>query len=162
MRTRIATCIIGLALLGVANAQANDAHHPDATAQKSAPAPKATAPNQAAQSTERFENARRQMQRMLAEMDEIRQTKDPAERQRLMDEHWRTMQETFQAMRGMGGPTMMGMMGPQGMGGGSSQTQSGKRGMGMVDRMDMMEKRMDMMQMMMEQMMQQQNPPATK
>ena len=55
---------------------------------------------------------------------------------------------------------MMAMMGPQGMGGATNRAQSGKRGAGMNQRMDMMEKRMDMMQMMMEQMMQQQNPPA--
>ncbi|RQP27733.1 hypothetical protein [Burkholderia ubonensis] len=159
MKTRIATCIVSFALLAAANAQANDAHHPDAAAQKSAAAPKAATPGQSAQSTERFENVRRQLQKMLAQMDAIRETKDSAERQRLMDEHLRTMQETMQSMRAMGGPMMMGMMAPQGMGGAQNQMQSGKRGgAAMSERMDMMEKRMDMMQMMMEQMMQQQAP----
>lgn len=155
------TAVIGSAvLLAATGAYANDAHHPETATQKSATAPKKTTSGQSDQSAERFENARRQMQKMLAEMDAIRETKDPAERQRLMDEHMRTMQDTMQAMHAMGGPMMMNMMGPQGMGGGGSQAQSGKPG-GMGARMDMMERRMDMMQMMMEQMLQQQQtPPA--
>ncbi|WP_230951677.1 hypothetical protein [Burkholderia diffusa] len=55
---------------------------------------------------------------------------------------------------------MMNMMGPQGMSGVTNRAQSGKRGGSANERMDMMEKRLDMMQMMMEQMLQQQKPPA--
>lgn len=159
MKSTITTCIVSAILLVATSAYANDAHHPETATQKSATAPKAATSGQSDQSAERFENARRQMQKMLAQMDAIRETKDPAERQRLMDEHMRTMQDTMQSMHAMGGPMMMNMMGPQGMGGGGSQAQSGKRG-GMGERMDVMEKRMDMMQMMMEQMLQQQTPPA--
>jgi hypothetical protein len=74
------------------------------------------------------------MKTMHAQMDKIRQTADPKEREKLMAEHMKTMQEGMQMMQGMGGG-MMGMMG----GGQGPQ---------------MMEGRMDMMQMMMEQMMQ--------
>ncbi|MBF5008692.1 hypothetical protein [Burkholderia pseudomultivorans] len=157
MKARIATCVVSALLLVTANTYANEAHHPEAAPQKSATVSKKVVPGQSDQSAERFENARRQMQKMLAQMDAIRETKDPAERQRLMDEHMRTMQDAIQSMHAMGGPMMMNMMGPQGMGGGGSEAQSGNRG-SMGARMDMMEKRMDMMQMMMEQMLQQQMP----
>ncbi|WP_233217292.1 hypothetical protein [Trinickia dabaoshanensis] len=159
MRTALSLFAVStaLAMAMAANVRANDAHHPASAAQPGVSAPKVSASEQSA---ERLEDARRQMQKMLAQMDEIRQTKDPVARQRLMDEHMRTLQDAMQSMHAMGGPMMMAMMGPQGMGGATNRVQSGKRGAGMNQRMDMMEKRMDMMQMMMEQMMQQQNPPA--
>ncbi|VCJ27879.1 conserved secreted protein [Burkholderia pseudomallei] len=164
MKTRIALLIASAAFVAAANVQANDAHHPTTTGtQGSATTSKSATTAQAgpAAQTERFEEARRQMQKMMAQMDQIRQTKDPAERQKLMDEHMRTMQDTMQSMHAMGGPMMMDMMGQQqGMGGVPSHSQSGKRGSGMNERMEMMERRMDMMQMMMEQMLQQQKPPA--
>jgi hypothetical protein len=89
------------------------------------------------------------MKEMQAHMEKIRQTTDPNERQKLMAEHMKSMQEGMQMMRGAGGGMMGmmggaaggGMMGPRGGGGQSPQ---------------MMERRMDMMQMMMEQMMQHQ------
>jgi len=84
------------------------------------------------------------MKTMQAQMDKIRQTTDPKEREKLMTEHMKSMQEGMRMMRGMGGG-MMGMMGGGMMGGGAG-SQS----------MPMMEGRMDMMQMMMEQMMQHQ------
>jgi len=91
------------------------------------------------------------MKDMRQQMDRLRATTDPQERQKLMQEHMRTMQENMEAMRGMGGPTMMGggqhggmaMGGPKGAVGGT-----------LIQRQEMMENRMDMMQMMMAQMMQ--------
>jgi len=65
------------------------------------------------------ESYRQQMQghmsRMREQMNGIAQATDPAERQRLMDEHWRSMYQDMQTMRGMGwmweGPMMgRGMM----------------------------------------------------
>ena len=47
---------------------------------------------------------------MQTQMDRVRATADPAERQKLMQEHMASMQEGMKSMRGMGGPTM-GMMG---------------------------------------------------
>jgi hypothetical protein len=62
-----------------------------------------------------------------------------------------TMQENMQAMRGMGGPMMMG----SGLSGGPAKGGHKHTVRGdMTQRQEMMEKRMDMMQMMMEQMMQ--------
>lgn len=163
IRTTLPLFAVAAVLALSTSARADDAHHPASTAQPGVSAPKASAATQAkpsAQSTDRFEDTRRQMQKMLAQMDEIRETKDPAVRQRLMDEHMRTMHDALQSMRGTGGPMMMNMMGQQGMGGVTNRAESGRRGADANTRMDMMEKRMDMMQMMMEQMLQQQNPPA--
>ena len=51
------------------------------------------------------------MQRMHDQMAQIRSTKDPAERERLLQKHWRDMYRNMQTMRGMGwmwGGTMPG------------------------------------------------------
>lgn len=107
---------------------------------------------------------------MQQQMDKIRQTQDPQARQRLLQEHWTTMQSSMQLMHGMGGPGMMG--------GGA------KRGMGMMgwghmsdyskltpeqlkQRQYMTDQRLRMHQMMMDQIMQQnywmgQSQPAPK
>ncbi|MGP1680500.1 MAG: hypothetical protein ACTS6J_25520 [Burkholderiales bacterium] len=85
---------------------------------------------------------------MQQQMEKLRATTDPQERQKLMQEHMQAMQENMKTMRGMGGP-MMGMTG--GNDGGMSP---GMLGGDPKQRQEMVEKRMDMMQMMMEQMMQ--------
>lgn len=74
------------------------------------------------------------MQEMHKTMECIQQSKDPAERQRLMQEHMEQMRKIMGDMHGMM---------DKGMGGGMSAE----------DRQRMMQKRMDMMQGMMEQMM---------
>ncbi len=56
-----------------------------------------------------------QMNQMQAQMDQIRKTQDPQERQRLLKQHWDTMQSAMSTMHGMWGT---GMMGPRMMGGG--------------------------------------------
>ncbi|MBB5502418.1 hypothetical protein [Paraburkholderia sp. MM5384-R2] len=68
---------------------------------------------------------REQMKTMQAQMNQIRQTQDPQERQKLLQQHWATMQSAMTTMRGMWEPGMMGydgrgpgMMGPGMMGGG--------------------------------------------
>lgn len=93
------------------------------------------------------------MKKMQQQMEILRTTTDPTERQTLMHAHMQTMQENMKSMRSMGGPMMKGEGEPSGM------MMGGKKG-GMMEGGDMMkhhammEKRMDMMQMMMEQMMQ--------
>jgi hypothetical protein len=66
-----------------------------------------------------------QIKTMHAQMDAIRQTQDPQERQKLLQQHWATMQSAMATMRGMWGPGTAGpgrmghgMMGPGMMGGG--------------------------------------------
>lgn len=143
--------IVPLLLAGLlaTTAHADDKHHPPVAA-KPAPAPAAAVQDQ------RFNAAYDHMKKMMAQMDKIKATKDPAERQRLMQEHMDSLHAGMQAMRPAGGG-MMQMMNCQMMQNGAGQCpmmgqqhQHGRQGPGA--RMDMMEKRMDMMQMMMEQM----------
>jgi hypothetical protein len=59
-----------------------------------------------------------QMKTMLAQMDQIGKTQDPQERQKLLEQHWGTMQSAMTIMHGMWGPGMMGHgTGPGMMGG---------------------------------------------
>ena len=88
-------------------------------------------------------------------MNKIASTTDPAERQKLKEEHMQTMRENMKAMRSMGGPTMEA----------SSMAMGDKKGGATAGgdvktRQEGMAKRMDMMEMMMEQMMQ--RDPAAK
>jgi hypothetical protein len=104
--------------------------------------------------------------KMQEQMGKIRQTKDPKERQRLLQEHWQTMHEGMGMMGGgMGGG--MGR-GPRGggamMGAGPAGCPLGAAPEAIACRQGMMERRMEMMQMMMENMIehQGQTAPATK
>jgi hypothetical protein len=93
------------------------------------------------------------MKKMQQQMETIRATSDPKERQKLMREHMEMMQGGMKSMRGMGGPMAMG----GGQGGGMAMGEGKGKGMGsgdMMQRHEMMEKRIDMMQLMMAQMMQ--------
>lgn len=159
-------------VLLAANGWANDAHHPDkdnkpaaaSASQAAKPAPMAAA-RPAADTEQQFAQAQDHIKKMLTQMEQIRQTKDPKERQRLMAAHLQTMQQSAQAMRPMGGGMMMDMMNCSMMdkkGGASSMGMMGSQGCMMMGksaakpdtgkRVDAMEKRMDMMQMMMDQM----------
>ncbi|MBZ2168867.1 DUF4175 domain-containing protein [Marinobacter sp. F4216] len=108
-----------------------------------------------------------QMHQNWSRMDEMMQqipNSSADERQRLMEEHWKAMEEQMGLMHeGMMGPGMMGqsghgmMHGNQGQGMMQGQPESGKQSKGAnqpsVDqRMRMMEERMNQMQLMMEQM----------
>ncbi len=55
---------------------------------------------------------REHMQRMQEQMRKIAQTTDPQERQHLMQEHWQSMYQDMQTMRGMGWMWNGHMMGP--------------------------------------------------
>ena len=90
------------------------------------------------------------MTKMQEQMQKIRATTDPKERQKLMLEHMSTMRNAMGTMMKMGGPGT-GMMPGGGMMGGPSATPAPGDVPG---RMGMMEQRMGMMQMMMDQMMQ--------
>lgn len=119
--------------------------------------------------------------KMQDQMARLNKTTDPKEREKILEEHWKTMHEGMDAMMGRGGMgrgMMMGGMGMMGPGGGGMGMGPGGRmgagpgsGMGpmspemMEQRQRRMEQRIDMMQMMMDQMMQQQGrsgpmPPA--
>ncbi len=111
--------------------------------------------------------AQENMKKMQAQMDEIRQTQDPQARQKLLRDHWATMQGNMQMMHGMWGPGMMGccaggpmmghgMMGGHMMGGpmwGDYRRLTPEQ---LKQRQYMMEQYMPMQQMMMDHMMQHQ------
>lgn len=61
------------------------------------------------------------MSQMQGQMDQIGKTQDQQERQRLLQQHWDTMQSAMSIMHGMWGTGMMGqgMMGHGMMGGGA-------------------------------------------
>lgn len=82
-------------------------------------APPAQVPN-TAEFDKQLAQVQAEMKTMQAQMDQVRQTKDPQERQRLLRQHWATMQSAMSAMRGLWRPGMMGgpgMMEPGTMGG---------------------------------------------
>jgi hypothetical protein len=117
----------------------------------------------------RMAQVQENMKNMQEQMDKIRQTQDPQARQKLLQDHWATMQNNMQLMHGMWGPgggmgccmggpgmgpgMMMGpMMGWGHMGGYYSKlTPEQQR-----QRQYMMDQYMGMQQMMMDHMMQHQ------
>lgn len=110
--------------------------------------------------------AQEYMKKMQEQMDNIRQTQDPQERQKLLQEHWVTMQNNMQLMHNMWGPD----------GGIGCCMQGSPRGPGMMrgwrhmggqysrltpeqlkQRQYMMDQYVPMQQMMMQHMMQHQH-----
>jgi hypothetical protein len=113
-----------------------------------------------APSEQQFEAAYQHMKKMLAQMEQIKASKDPLERQRLMQEHRQAMRDGAMAMRASGGPMMRGMQCPA-HAGQDCPMPAKPRGAGRAhERMGMMEHRMDMMQMMMEQMIEHEHQKA--
>lgn len=106
-------------------------HHPDGAAPKPAQTAPAT-PEQQMSAMDKQLQLMRDMSRKLAD------AKTPQERQAVMAEHQKTMQDSMKMMGQMQGIPMgdMGMMGGQ-----------------MMQRHTLMEKRMDMMQAMMQMLM---------
>ena len=90
-----------------------------------------------------------QMKKMHDMHEKMMAAKTPEERNKLMAEHMKTMQDGMKMMEGMGGAGMSGMSGMDGM--------KGMKSMGDMKDMpahhQMMEKRMQMMQSMMQMMM---------
>ncbi len=149
---------------------ADDAHHPEqsgAAVVKSAPGKMVPADKKSTVhrkslvhmgscsiTDEQMGKAQERMKQAQAIMVKIREAKDPAERQQLMQAHMQMMRDTMSMMDGM----KMGMMGggqEMGMGmkgQGKGQAKAGNP----MHRDQMMEERMGMMQMMMEQMLERQ------
>lgn len=108
--------------------------------------------------------AQENMKKMQEQMDKISQTKDPREQQRLLQEHWTSMQSNVQVMRdmwssggwtgccmgcaGMGYPMMMGQRG--------ISTPSANPTPDSIHRQQMMDRFSGMQQLMMDQMRQHQ------
>ena len=105
------------------------------------------------------------VEQMQAQMDKIHKTQDPQERQRLLQDHWNSMQAAMSTMDGMWGPN--GCFGGAGMMGGGHMMMGGNM-MGwdhmrgyysgltpeqMKQRQYMMDRYMPMQQMMMDHML---------
>ena len=88
-----------------------------------------------------------QIKSMQAMHDKMMSAKTPEERNKLMAEHMKSMQDGMKMMEGMASPGMAGMQGMQG---------------GMGAHHAMMEKRMAMMQTMMKMMMERLPDPSKK
>lgn len=111
----------------------------------------------------RMSQIQAQMKQMQAQMENIRQTQDPQERQKLLQEHWTAMQNARGMMHGMQGPGMMDccmgghMMGGHMMNGpmmwGDYQRLTPEQ---LKQRQYMMDQYMGMQQQMMDQMMEHQ------
>lgn len=149
------------------------------TATKTAAAP--TAPDVKAYD-QRLAEAQAQMKRMQEQVDRLRQTQDPQERQKLFQDHYAAMQNAMTAMHGMWGPGMMGCCGGGTMHGpGMMMGGPGMMGWGgahgyyskltpdqLKQRQYMMDQYMGMQQMMMDHMLWRQQwmapvtPAATK
>jgi hypothetical protein len=89
------------------------------------------------------------MQAMRALMERIQNTKDPEERQRLLDEHAQSMQQGMMMM----GRMMPAPGGGQRQGGQCAETDAACQMQRMQNQQQMMGQHMGMMRMMMEQMM---------
>ena len=113
---------------------ADEAHHPDQKTGATAPAADQT-----------IQKMQANTKRMQSQLEQMTKSKDPKQRQKLMQEHMQTMQENMMAGKSMMGGKMDCPMMKDGMG------MMGQGGMGpeaMMERMQKMEKRMDMMEQM--------------
>jgi len=147
-------------LLAVPVARAADEQRPDQSA-----GPAAAAPPVSAKDTElALQQMKQNADKLRAQMDKILKTKSPSERQKLIQEHMQTLRASLATAAGvMGGrPGSGGMMGSGMMGGGTMDCpmMSGMMGgagggaanQAITDRLNQMEKRLDVMQMMLEDM----------
>lgn len=140
----VAVAAAGFSLAGQARSPVDQVvHHPVASA--SAPAAGMAWGPASARMDEHM--------KLMREMHEkMTQAKTPEERDALMAEHMKLMQDGMAMMGGMG-PGRRGMMGGMGPGGMDGRLGKGPRAGDLTMRHDMMEKRMEMMQSMMQMMM---------
>jgi hypothetical protein len=128
----------------------HDEHHPDTPAAKKVPNKAKKAPATPTASAMQMGNMDAQMKAMRDMHEKMMAAKTPEERDALMAEHMKTMQNGMSMMNGM----MGGMMG-----GSSSNAQPMSPQM-MQKQIDTMQKQMEMMQTMMQMMMDRMGPPT--
>jgi hypothetical protein len=136
----LAMTALASALIFAAPAFAEEAHHPQAAAKA-----ETTAPSKAAAKMS-MDKMDKQMMTMHEMHEKMMSAKTPEERNALMADHMKTMQD---------GMAMMGGMGAEGKMKGSMPSDPARR-------QQMMEKRMDMMESMMKMMMDRMPPPAAQ
>ncbi|MFM0489683.1 hypothetical protein [Paraburkholderia graminis] len=119
MKKFLVAMAAGIALASaVSQAASKDTSAPQSSSKSQPPA--------AAEFDKNLAQVQEQMKTMQAQMDQIRKTQDPQERQKLLEQHWATMQSAMTIMHGMWGPGMMGHgMGPGMMGGAGPGTMGG-------------------------------------
>jgi hypothetical protein len=135
----IGLCVAATAMSALAqSADEHKDHHPAGATSTAATAKKSPAKSVNA---DKMASMDKQMKDMQVMHEKMASAKTPEERQVLMAEHMRMMQDSMGMMKQMGGMSGMGgMQGGKGMSG------------NMADRQQMMEKRMDMMESMMQMM----------
>jgi len=137
-------------------AWADDAHHPEKAQEAAAPA-KPAATRAGAKTEPAVQKMQANLKTMKAQLDRIAAARTDAERRQAIAEHLQTMQDNMRLAQGMAGGMMMGCpMMEGGMMGGGMMMGGGD----MAERMQQMEKRMDMMQMMLERMAPRPEAPA--
>ncbi|ALE58944.1 hypothetical protein P0D87_19375 [Paraburkholderia sp. RL17-368-BIF-A] len=119
MKKFLVAMAAGIALASaVSQAASKDTSAPQSSSKSQPPA--------AAEFDKNLAQVQEQMKTMQAQMDQIRKTQDPQERQKLLEQHWATMQSAMTIMHGMWGPGMMGHgMGPGMMGGAGPEMMGG-------------------------------------
>lgn len=146
MKTSILVAAVVTCVLAVPMASAQD---------KAAPVKPAMSMPMDAQMSQMQTN----MTLMQTQMDRIHATTDPKERQKLMQAHMQTMQDSMAMMRSMSKPMTMDGSQPGGMAMDSDKGKPGDKGMmggDMMKHHQVTEDRMGMMQTMMEQILQHQ------
>jgi hypothetical protein len=159
----LSALVAGSLSMAVAQVSPEDhaAHHPDQAAGKAAAPPASATP--AASPEAAVDKNQARMKAMQELMDKLGETKDPAERAKLLAQHRQAMHEQLSSMQHMGCSMMgdeAGKMGRMGTGekgmsvkeGGGTMGQ-GMMSAGMMKCHEMMQMRMDMMVGMMDQMM---------
>lgn len=153
-RLALAITLAGTAALAVGQETTeHEAHHPAGVSSAVKTMPAKTG---AIKTTKGMNNIVKekvaQMDGQMKTMQELHQkfmaAKTPEERNALMPEHMKAMEEAMRMMQGMSGMGMMGMMGDM-----KSKPMPDKLPADMAARHQMMEKRMEMMQSMMQMMM---------
>jgi hypothetical protein len=157
MKTKISLAVLALCMGLSAPVLANDEHHPEKAQGGQATSAEKRASKPAGEGIKALQA---NVDKMQKQVQQIAKAKNDKERDRLLEEHMKTMRDSMMTAKGMhadmdGCPMMEDMMGGKGgkggmggmsWGGGAS---SGKSSGASDDRMDRMEKRMDMMEQMM-------------
>lgn len=120
---------------------ADDAHHPEKASPPAAAQAKPAAPEQT------VKKMQANVKKLQAQLGRLGKAKDEAEFQKLLAEHMWTMHENMAMAEGMAGMGcgMMGAHDMHGMMGGAGGNMAGDHA-AMMQRMQQMEKRMDMME----------------
>lgn len=161
MKKAILTAVLSAIVLSALPVHAQQATRADRGARA-----KAVAPN-VQEFDKQMAQVQENMKKMHEQMDKIHETQNPEARQKLLQDHWATMQNNMQMMHGMwgtgmrgccaGGPNMDQSMMDRHMMGGPMWGDYGRlTPEQLAQRQYMMEQYMPMQQMMMEHMMQHQ------